>query len=213
MNVGLAALAVLGTVLFIRTGIDERARAFFLEHVPLGTTTERFLHLQLGMLWPLVPALWTFRKGFYGRDRRRIAAACATLQAIIVTAVITMTIKMLTGRPLPHVPENAADEFHFFELATNRQFVRLMWPSGHTSEAFAAAAAMSVYYRVRWITVATHLIAVLVGFEMLAFNFHWTSDVLAGACLGHGLGRIIGNEFHEWASREEPPREALPPVA
>lgn len=60
------------------------------------------------------------------------------------------------------------------------------FPSGHTAQAFAAAAFLSEEYksRLKWIPYLAYGIASSVGFLRMANNKHYINDVLVGAGLG-----------------------------
>lgn len=63
------------------------------------------------------------------------------------------------------------------------------FPSGHTSDNFAAAAVLALFYRRRgWLYF---LVAAAIGYSRIYTGAHWPSDVLASAFLGTGLG-VLG---------------------
>jgi membrane-associated phospholipid phosphatase len=69
--------------------------------------------------------------------------------------------------------------------------------SGHTSRAFAAAAAATQVLRLRdrrgwgWFAAAGFTGAAATGWLRIAANQHWTTDVLAAAAVGTGIGWAI----------------------
>ena len=78
-------------------------------------------------------------------------------------------------------------------VITGRSF-----PSGHTSDNFAAAAVLALFYRRRgWLYF---LVAVAIGYSRIYTGSHWPSDVLASAFLGTGLG-VLGVTAAEGAWR------------
>jgi membrane-associated phospholipid phosphatase len=64
------------------------------------------------------------------------------------------------------------------------------FPSGHTSNAFALASVADAHYG-RKVGIPAYLLASLVGASRLRSNAHWLSDVVAGAALGHIVGRAV----------------------
>jgi len=66
------------------------------------------------------------------------------------------------------------------------------FPSGHTSEAFANAAFLSMEYRNRspWYGVAGYTIAAATGYLRMYNNKHWFSDVIAGVGIGIASTKI-----------------------
>jgi len=64
------------------------------------------------------------------------------------------------------------------------------FPSGHTSNAFAFATVVSQHYGKK-IGIPAYTGAALIGASRLRSNAHWLSDVVAGATLGHIVGRSV----------------------
>ena len=68
------------------------------------------------------------------------------------------------------------------------------FPSGHSSIAFASLLAVGLYYRRGlWFCL---LLASLEGFSMVAFDYHFLSDVIAGACLGMTVTILCDRIFY-----------------
>lgn len=65
------------------------------------------------------------------------------------------------------------------------------WPSGHTTQAFVAAAFLDHEYRHKsiWISVASYSCATTVAVFRILNDRHWSADVLAGA----GIGILVTN--------------------
>ena len=99
------------------------------------------------------------------------------LAAVFVSIAATSLIKELIERPRPYIMlgMTAADML----VSTNPA---ASFPSGHTSSAFAAAAAVSYYFR-KWAVPALTL-ACAAGLARIYLLVHYPSDVVAGALLG-----------------------------
>lgn len=115
-----------------------------------------------------------------------------TTEAIVVATLATGVAKVLIGRARP-----AASPDHPFDVAFGRGFRSdefQSFPSGHTSAAFAAAAAITteVGHRAPELKAATGVAlygtAALVGVSRLYRNAHWASDVVIGAAVGSFAG-------------------------
>mgnify|MGYP002400702590 CR=1 FL=1 len=156
-----------------------------------------------GYILPAVLAPAIYLEGLIADDRDAAGAGSAALQALGVALVTTSVLKIGFGRvyPLNGGDPNAPDRLDHPEYA--RQFHPFgsvwplpAWPSGHTSAATAVAAALSAYYPDRlWIPLVGYPLAVAIGFGLIDGDRHWTSDVIAGALLGHAIGYSIGSAF------------------
>lgn len=73
------------------------------------------------------------------------------------------------------------------------------FPSGHTLEAFAMAAAMSLIFRRKLIAIPLFLWALLVAYSRVALGVHYPSDVLAGMVIGAAIGWLV-----PWTFRRMP---------
>lgn len=73
------------------------------------------------------------------------------------------------------------------------------FPSGHTTDAFAFAMAVSLLYR-KWLLILPCLVwAVLVGYTRMILGVHFPSDVLAGAFIGITCTTAL---YWFWSKRE-----------
>ena len=65
--------------------------------------------------------------------------------------------------------------------------------SGDTTleEAFALATVIAEHYHSIWIDLGAYGVASMVGFARLDLNYHWASDVLAGAAIGTFVGHVV----------------------
>lgn len=113
--------------------------------------------------------------GFSGRDGARTA-----LNALVQAAVISESLKRLTGRERPF---DAGDDTVFRgPLRGHHSF-----PSGHAAAAFAIAGAVGHCYPD--MKVWLYLGAAMVGLSRIASGFHYPSDVFVGAGIGLSSAR------------------------
>jgi len=69
------------------------------------------------------------------------------------------------------------------------------WPSGHTLDAFAMAAAMSeIYSDSILVKIICYTYASAMGVA-ISIKDHWLSDVFAGALIGFAIGKVTGRTF------------------
>jgi len=108
--------------------------------------------------------------------------------AVCCSAVMTLVLKELVARPRPFV--DAAAVYHnwwqFIGLPAESGFA---FPSGHTTVAMAAAAALFLSYnkKVSWMSF---LFVILTGFSRCYLMVHYPSDILGGMVIG-AAGAVI----------------------
>jgi hypothetical protein len=66
---------------------------------------------------------------------------------------------------------------------------RVSFPSGHASNAFAAASVISRHYRK--LTIPGYTLATYIAVSRMAANKHYLSDIVAGSGLGWSTGRVV----------------------
>ena len=113
------------------------------------------------------------------------AASARVAGATLGAAVLCEGIKLGVGRARPSTTPGDPDEF--------RPFGRLdaSFPSGHTTVAFAAAAAIDEESEAHWVPWVVYPAAAAVGWARVREDHHWLSDVTAGAALGIWAGRKV----------------------
>ena len=131
-------------------------------------------------------------------------------EALIVGEAVGGVIKAVVGRQRPSVlPRNASS----YQLGRGlRSDIFRSFPSGHTTSAFAAAAAVSsetsrFWPGTRWVIgPILYTGAALTGVSRMYNNRHWMSDVLVGAGVGTFAGLKVvryqhshpGNRIDRW---------------
>jgi membrane-associated phospholipid phosphatase len=148
-------------------------------------------------------------------------AAAAGAQALIMQLFVVQILKTLSGRRGPLNPDFASASSFIRKTMDPADFVfdfwnhgfmdgRFFWPSGHTATAFAFAAAFTfalpwryTSFPLRILIIALWLLAAFTGLAMVDGDFHWTSDVLAGAAIGALIGAKTGSSlYRRYPSRE-----------
>jgi membrane-associated phospholipid phosphatase len=160
-----------------------------------------------GYLLPAIVAPAVYVTGLFTGDRDAVTAGCAALQALGIELLATGILKVGVGRPYPlnGGDPNAPDRLDHPEYArTFHPFGSVWplpaWPSGHTSATTAVAAALSASYPDRpWVAVIGYSLALAVGVGLVDGDRHWTSDVIAGALVGHAIGYSVGSAFRRRA--------------
>ncbi len=120
-------------------------------------------------------AISTYILGRVIKDEKVIVTGKALIEAEIITAVMTSTIKISTGRERP---DGSGDR------------LTSSFPSGHASGTFALASTVDAMYGHK-IGIPLYAFAGFVAFSRLSDNKHFLSDVLIGAAIGTAVGRGV----------------------
>jgi len=137
----------------------------------------------LGTPVVLAPALllWAASGYFDGRPDR-IRSSVRIGVDVSAAVVACEAIKLGVGRERPYESPGDARVFHPFSHHDS-------FPSGHTTFAFATAAALSREAPARWVPWVAFPVAGAVGWSRVRDDRHWASDALAGAILGTWVAR------------------------
>ena len=142
--------------------------------------------------------------GLASRDRRLTQLGAHGTEAIVVGAGISGVLKLALGRARPYT--SADTNPRNFSLGRGLKGTDFQsFPSGHSTTAFAAAAAVSAemtewWPHQRWIVnPVVYGGAALVGLSRIYEDKHWASDVVMGAAIGSfaGLKVVRFNHTHE----------------
>jgi membrane-associated phospholipid phosphatase len=193
--------AGLGTWAFIETGIDWEWRNIAYRNTWLSNYGRPGLYI--GYIVPAITPIITYTVGIFTKDEKLQLTALALTQSLMLTLAIQSQLKMITGRALPgivteldHTRNSRADDFSGEFNWFNSNFIG-GWPSGHTANAFAAAATISEIYRDSlWLKICVYSYAALIGFGV-TLNVHWASEAAAGALIGYAVGKTVGKSFSQ----------------
>ena len=199
-NYGLNFLgACFGTLIFVETGIDWHWRNVVFNNARISGLG--LPELYAGYVIPVLTPITAYTIGRFTKDPKLQIAGMALLQTLIVTTSIQAPLKMITGRASPGIvteldhtkdfrTDNFSNEFNWF----NMNFIA-GWPSGHTANAFAAAATLSeIYHNNLWLKIGVYTYAAIIGVGV-TLDVHWASDALAGALIGYAIGKTVGRSF------------------
>jgi membrane-associated phospholipid phosphatase len=127
-------------------------------------------------------------------------APLAGTWAVLVSAVIAFradnVLKESIDRPRP--PAVVAD------LDVRESIGGFGFPSGHSTMAFALAAALQPILPSRWRWLAW-VLAALVGIARMYVGVHWPADVVGGAALGTAIGGATWLGVRWIVERRSPP--------
>lgn len=177
-NLGWPALAVVGTAAVVDHPVRDAMRrqpgnSRFMRDI------ERFgAEYSAGVLGGF------FLAGAVENNDKAMAVAQDGLAAsFIVSGLVTPALKYATGRSRPRETTGIA-HFHPFSGASS-------FPSGHTTQAFTVASAISAHYDETWVKYSSYAIAGLVGIARSYHDAHFASDILAGALIGNLVGQSV----------------------
>ena len=128
-------------------------------------------------------------------------------EAVLVANLVTGVLKGSLGRARPFV-SNDTNPRDFKFGGGFRTSDRQSFPSGHTSTAFAAAAAVTSEMRrlhpkaVPYVATVMYGGATLVGLSRMYHNKHWASDVALGAAVGTFSGLKVVRYSHAHADNK-----------
>lgn len=124
--------------------------------------------------------------GYFSKNSNLLGAGRDSLESELWAAgVVTQAIKFAIGRNRPNAD---AGTYHFEPFSSRDSF-----PSGHATNAFAAATAIAGHYDTWVVPTIVYSVATGVAMSRVNDHVHWPSDVVAGALIGRAVGRGIVN--------------------
>ncbi len=137
--------------------------------------------------------------GLLARDADVATVGLRAVEAVTVSGLITSFIKGVAGRARPRVAPHDRNDFEVGRgIRDGNDFQSL--PSGHTTAAFAFAAAVTseVAHRAprhaRTAAIVTYGLGAATLYDRLHEDAHWLSDALLGA----GIGMVSGWVVTRW---------------
>ena len=172
-----------------------------------ATRTNKFLdHAATGFELIASPGAYVIGGSLYAIGRLGHFERAADLglhgtEAVLAADAVTGVLKVLLGRSRPYVTQDSnPHDFKFGGGLSSDD--RTSFPSGHTTSAFAAAAAVTAETS-RWWPGSTWIVgpamyggATMVGLSRMYHNKHWASDVALGAAIGTFSGQKLVQYVH-----------------
>ena len=126
--------------------------------------------------------------------RRGVADAGLHIgESVVTSGIVTGVLKIAFGRARPYVSADSnSHDLQFLRGLKGGQYQSL--PSGHSTSAFAFAAALSSEVarwapRQRWVAPVSYGAATMVALARMYSDRHWASDVILGAGIGIASAR------------------------
>jgi membrane-associated phospholipid phosphatase len=172
-----------------------------------GAQANRFFrNASNGVEWIASPGPYFIGGAMYaigriGQYQRLMDLGWHGTEAVLVADFVTYALKGINGRARPFVTGDTNPHDYKF-LKGFGDGNRQSFPSGHTTSAFAAAAAVTAETGTWW-PKSTWVIgplmyggATMVGLSRMYHNKHWASDVVLGAAIGTFSGQKIVQYGH-----------------
>ena len=186
--------------------VDRPVQKFFQKQNPFG---QPFGDAMLGIGWftPVVIPLALYLGGLAGDASELATAGAAALQAAAVQVVIVTALKWLTDRSGQYPngdPAKKPKSAWFHDTNDPKDFDfnpfdisgRLLWPSGHTASNIALVSALVAFYPNEiWLPLVGYPAVLAIALGLLDGDYHWFTDIVAGALMGHAIGWTIGKQF------------------
>jgi membrane-associated phospholipid phosphatase len=131
--------------------------------------------------------------GYVNNDKVMMRNGVKTGIAIGLNALLTSGIKYTVNRPRPNIQYPG----EFVQRTTSGVY---SFPSGHTSNAFAAATALTLSTKKWYVAVPSYAYACLVGYSRMRLGVHFPSDVLGGMIIGIGTSLLVF-QVDKWIQR------------
>ena len=145
----------------------------------------------------LVPAT-VLATGIIKNDNATIKKGFYIAESIAAAELVTFGLKYSIKRQRPF----EANKFITSAASTNAAGTP-SFPSGHTSEAFSTATALTLAYPKWYVAVPAYLWAGSVGGSRMYLGVHYPSDVLAGAVIGAGSAWLM-YKANKWLFKKKP---------
>ncbi len=174
-----------GAALLLAVGVADKQIEDAFQHNRSSATDSFSRHITpFGGHRAINISLLMIGSGYVFHDRRLLDSGRDSLESELwATGVVTAVIKHATGRARP-IAEMGTYSFHPFTAHES-------FPSGHATNAFAAATAIAAHYDGWVVPTIAYTLATSVAASRVNDHVHWPSDVVAGALIGRAVGRGI----------------------
>jgi len=186
------AVAVIGATALVMT-FDEPIKQFFQKNrSPLSDNLSKYGFEPIGSgVYTIGIVGLLYLEGLAFKNRRNRIAGLNSGKAVFLAGLTVEIPKLLFERHRPF--ESPNNPYQFDGPGEKGKFSS--FPSGHTIVAFSLATVIADEYRdIKWIPPLAYTLAGLVGLSRLNDNKHWASDVVMGAALGYGIGKLVGRK-------------------
>lgn len=133
--------------------------------------------------------------GSYTQDYRALKTGSELLQGLIMTGIVTQTIKRTTGRESPIVSSTPTGKWRPFpSMATYNGHISKYdaFPSGHLATSIMTVTIIAKNYEeYTWIAPLGYTFSAMLAFQMVNNSVHWASDYPLGIAIGYMMANSI----------------------
>lgn len=133
--------------------------------------------------------------GAYNQDYRALQTGAQLLQGLLMTGIVTQTLKRSTGRESPIQASSETGVWRPFpSFSTYNAHISKYdaFPSGHLATSVMAVTIIAENYEdYTWIRPVGYTAASLLAFQMVNNSVHWASDYPLGIAIGYMVGKSI----------------------
>lgn len=122
--------------------------------------------------------------GYINHDKIMLRNGIKTSAAIGLNLLLSTTLKYSINRSRPFVS-------YPNDIIKRTEVAPYSFPSGHTSNAFAAATALTLSSKKWYVAIPSYAYACAVGYSRMRLGVHYPSDVLGGMIIGIGSSLLI----------------------
>ena len=120
--------------------------------------------------------------GVISHDKNTIRNAVVIMESVVVNVAVTNALKYSVNRERPFIT--------YHDIIRKTDPLGPSFPSGHTSNAFATAASLSLTYPEWYVIIPSFAYAGTVAYSRMHLGVHYPSDVAAGALIGAGCAYL-----------------------
>ncbi|MBS1902084.1 MAG: phosphatase PAP2 family protein [Bacteroidetes bacterium] len=134
-----------------------------------------------GWIAALVPLVMIV-VGFVRKDRATNLVGYKVAAAYLLSVIVANSLKYIIARPRPFVT------YAFIQKLSSGGSGS--FPSGHTSDAFALATALTLFVPTKRLWIPAFLWGLTVAYSRMDLGVHYPSDVLGGMIVGAGSAAV-----------------------
>ena len=151
--------------------------------------------------------------GVVDSDLRALRTASDIVESMAATGLVTLTLKMSTGRENPNTRETPSGKWRLFRnppTYMGKVNKYDAFPSGHLATAMSTLTVITYHYPdTWWINPLGYSLMAVLGYQMVNSGVHWYSDYPLGIYIGYKFAKNVTGKR---GKREEQKAGIVPKV-